>query len=105
MVLPELTGIGASPGGAGELGVVGEAAGAGDFADELGGGQRPEAGLGEQLRSDLGDEAGDLDLQCLDRLRELADAAQFVAGDANAHRLLGAREATGDARAPVAVEQ
>ena len=37
-------------GGAGELGVAGEAAGARDFTDELGGGQRPEAGLGEQLR-------------------------------------------------------
>ena len=30
-----------------------EAVGAGDLADELGGGQRPEAGLGEQLRRDL----------------------------------------------------
>ena len=42
-------------GGACELGVVSKAAGAGDFADELGGGQRPEAGLGEQLRRDLSD--------------------------------------------------
>src|SRR3954451_23727756 len=92
-------------GGAREFGVGGEAAGAGDLADELGGGQWPEAGLGEQLRRDLGDQAGDLGLECLDRLRELADAAQFVAGDAHAHRLLGAREPTGDARAPVAVEQ
>ena len=49
-------------GGAGELGVGGEAAGAGDLADELGRGQRPEAGLGEQLRRDLGDELGDLAL-------------------------------------------
>ena len=32
-------------GGAGELGVAGKAAGAGDLADELGGGQRPESGL------------------------------------------------------------
>ena len=40
-------------GGAGELGVGGEALGAGDLADELGGGQRPAAGLGEQLRREL----------------------------------------------------
>ena len=55
-------------GGAGELGVGGEAVGAGDLADELGRGQRPEAGLGEQLRRDLGDELGDLGLERLDRL-------------------------------------
>src|SRR6185295_13985831 len=36
---------------------------------------------------------------------ELSDAAQLVAGDAYAHRLLGAREPAGDARAPGAVEQ
>ena len=43
-------------GGARELGVAGEAGRAGDLADELGRGQRPEAGLAEQLRRDLGDE-------------------------------------------------
>ena len=32
-------------GGAGELGVAGKAAGAGDLADQLGGRQRPAAGL------------------------------------------------------------
>ena len=47
-------------GGAGELGRGGEALRAGDLADELGRRQGPEAGLGEQLRSDRGDEAGDL---------------------------------------------
>ena len=65
----------------------------------------PKPGSDEQLRRDLGDELGDLGLERLDRLRELADAAQLVAGDADAHRLLGAREPTRDARAPVAVEQ
>src|SRR5690242_14718577 len=42
-------------GGASELGVRGEPLGAGDLADELGRRQRPEAGLGEQVRRDLGD--------------------------------------------------
>ena len=50
-------------GGAGELGLAAEALGAGDLADELGGGQRPEAGLGEQLRRELRDELGDLALR------------------------------------------
>ena len=40
---------------------------------------KPQPGLGEQLRSDLGDQGGDLALECLDRLGELADAPQFVA--------------------------
>jgi len=37
-------------GGAGELGFGAKAAGAGDLAEQLGRGQGPEAGLGEQLR-------------------------------------------------------
>ena len=105
LVLPELTGIGATPAARASLASVAKRCGAGDLADELGGGQRPEAGLGEQVRRDLGDEVGDLGFERLDRLRELADAAQLVAGDADAHRLLGAREPPGDARAPVAVKQ
>ncbi|HZC12970.1 MAG TPA: hypothetical protein VE270_03025, partial [Thermoleophilaceae bacterium] len=57
---------------ASELGIGREAPGASDLADELGGGQRPEAGLGQQLWRDLGDELGDLGLERLDGLRELA---------------------------------
>jgi hypothetical protein len=67
LVLPELTGIGAMPPARASLGVGGEALGAGDLADQLAGGQRPEAGLGEQLRRDLGGEAGDLCLERVDR--------------------------------------
>ena len=43
-------------GGAGELRRGREALRAGDLADELGGDQRPEPGLVEQLRRDLRDE-------------------------------------------------
>jgi hypothetical protein len=63
LVLPELTGIGAIPPGAGQLGVGGEPLGAGDLADQLAGRERPEARLGEQLRRGLGDELGDLRLE------------------------------------------
>jgi hypothetical protein len=52
-------------GGAGELGVAGEPARAGDLADEFGRGQRPEAGLAEQVRRDLGDKLCDLDSSAL----------------------------------------
>ena len=53
LVLPELTGIGATPAARASLASVAKRLGAGDLADELGRGQRPEAGLGEQLRRDL----------------------------------------------------
>ena len=89
-------------GGAGELGVGGEPLGAGDLADELGRGQGPEAGLGEQVRRDLGDQVGDLGFERLDRLGQFADAAQLVAGDPDAHGLLGPSQPARDARAPLA---
>jgi hypothetical protein len=105
LVLPELTGIGARPGGAGELGVAGKAGGARDLADELGRGQRTEAGLGKQLWRDVSDELGDLAFERLDRLREFAQTPQLVAGDPDAHRLLGAGQPPRDPRAPLGREQ
>ena len=55
-VRPEEAGIGADAGGAGELGVGGEALDAGDLADQLGGGQHAAAALGQQPRRELGDQ-------------------------------------------------
>src|SRR5689334_18542643 len=46
--------------GAGELGVGGEALGAGDLADQLARGQRAKSGLGEQLWGHLAHELADL---------------------------------------------
>jgi hypothetical protein len=48
------------PTGAGELGVGCEAVGAGDLADQLGGGQRATATLGQQLRRVALDQPGEL---------------------------------------------
>ena len=48
------------PAAARELGVGGEAVGAGDLADQLGGGQRAAAALCEQLRGVALDERGEL---------------------------------------------
>jgi hypothetical protein len=64
--------------GAGELGVAGEAPDAGDLADQLARRQRAEAGLGEQLGGGSGNEVGDLCLERVDGLRELAQMAQLV---------------------------
>src|SRR5215211_55920 len=92
-------------GGARELGGRGEALGAGDLADELGRRQRPEAGLVKQLRRDLLHERADLALEPVDRQRQLAQAAQLVARDLDAHRLLGAGEPPADAGRPLLREQ
>ena len=90
-MLPELTGIGRDAGGAGELGVAGEALAPAISPISLAAVSGAEAGLGEQLRRDLGDELGDLGLERVDGARELAHAAQLVAGDPDARGLLGAR--------------
>ncbi len=86
--------------GAGELGVGCEAVGAGDLADQLGGRQRPEAGLVEQLRGGLGDELGDLGLEILGGACEVADLPQLLARDANARGLLNAGQAASQPVSP-----
>ena len=93
MVLPELTGIGAMPAARASLASLEKRWAPAISPISLAGGQRPEAGLGEQLRRDLGDELGDLGLERVDGRRELAQAAQLVAGDPDARGLLGAGQA------------
>jgi hypothetical protein len=88
-----LAGDRCDPGCSGELGVAREPVRSGDLADEFGGGQRAAARLGDQLRRELADQLGDLALERLDGGGEFAHASQLVAGDADAHRLLGARQA------------
>jgi hypothetical protein len=48
----------------------------------------------------LGDGLGDLGLEPVDRVRQLAQAADLVAGDANARCLLGAAQAPSDPGRP-----
>ena len=83
-------------GRAGELGFSGKAVGAGDLAQQLARGQRPKAGLGEQLRRVLGGQLGDLGLERVGSGRQIAQSPQLVAGDSDARGLLGAREAPAD---------
>src|SRR5215218_959975 len=93
------------PGGPGELGVRSEPLGAGDLADELGCGERAEPWLSEQVRRDLDDEVSDLAFQLLDRLGQVADAAQLVARNPDADGLVGSGEPPRDAWSPGAVKQ
>ena len=65
-MLPEEAGIGAAAAGAREFCVGGETVGAGDLANQLGGGQRSAATLGEQLRRVAFDERGELCLEFAD---------------------------------------
>jgi hypothetical protein len=104
-VLPELAGIGATPAARASFAGVAKRWAPAISPTSLAAVSGPKPGLGEQLRCDCGDEAGDLCLERLDRLRELADAPQLVAGDADAHRLLGPGEAPRDAWCPAAIEQ
>jgi hypothetical protein len=104
-VLPELAGIGATPQARASLAAVANRLAPGDLADELGGDQRPEPRLAEQLRREPRDELGDLVLERADCERELAQAAQLVACDPDTHRLLGARQPPANPRAPLLREQ
>ena len=102
MVLPELTGIGARPAARASFASVEKRPAPAISPTSLAAVNGPNPGLGEQLRRDLGDELGDLGLERFDRLGELAQPAQLVARDPDAHRLLGPREAPADPRAPLA---
>ena len=104
-MLPELAGIGATPAARASLAGVAKRCAPAISPTSLAAVKRSEPRLGEQLRCDRGDELGDLCLERLDRLRELADAPQLVAGDPDAHRLLGPGEPPGDARCPAAIKQ
>src|SRR3954468_10779101 len=83
-----------------ELGVAGEARDAGDLADQLGRDQRPAARVGGEPRRERDDERGELVLEVGDRARELADAIELVARNADASGLLGARQAPREALRP-----
>ncbi len=98
--MPEEAGIGATPAARASLASEENRVRAGDFADELAGRQRPEAGLGDQLRRDGVDEVGDLCFERVDRVRELAHVTQLVARDPDPRGLLGARQAPADRRLP-----
>ena len=65
----------------------------------------PQPGSATSSRREAADEVGDLGFERLDRLGEFAQAAQLVARDPDAHRLLSARETPADPGAPLDREQ
>ena len=65
----------------------------------------PAARLGDQLGRDCGHELCDLGFEGLDRGGQFAQPTQLVAGDPDAHRLLGARQAPRDLDRPLLREQ
>ena len=65
----------------------------------------PQPGSATRCGSEAADQVGDLGFERPDRLGEFAQAAQLVAGDPDAHRLLGARQAPADPGAPLGREQ
>ena len=67
-MLPEEAGIGALPPVRASLASVRESVGAGDLADQLGGGQRTAAAFFEQLRGVAFDERGEFCLEFADAL-------------------------------------
>ena len=73
---------------------------AGDLADELGGGQWPAAGFGQQLRRVAGDEQLDLALEFADAPGALLDRADLLAGDPDSRGLLAARQPSREALQP-----
>jgi hypothetical protein len=74
---------------AGELRVAGEPVDPGDLADQLGRDQDAQALLGQQLRRDLPDEAGELLVELGDRSRQFPDAEDHVARDLHLHGVVG----------------
>ncbi len=73
-------------GDARELRVAGEPVDPGDLADQLRGDQHAEAVLGQQLRRDLFDEAGELLVEPGDRAGQLPDPDDHVARDLHLDR-------------------
>src|SRR3954468_11880577 len=100
-VLPELAGIGATPAARASLAAVAKRWAPAISPTSLAAISGPNPGSLSSSRRDLRHELGDLALEPVDRERELAQAAQLVAGDPHAHRLLGARQPPADPRAPL----
>jgi hypothetical protein len=104
-VLPELTGIGAMPAARASFASLVKRCAPAISPTSLAAVSGPKPGSVSRCGAIWATRFGDLGLERLDRLGELADAAQLVAGDPDAHRLVGAGEPAGDPGSPGAVKQ
>jgi hypothetical protein len=105
LVLPEQMGIGARPAERASLASLGKRLAPAISPTSLAAVSGPNPGSESSLRRDARDEVGDLGFEGFDRLGELAQSAQLVAGDADPCRLFGAGQAPTDAGAPLRREQ
>ena len=105
LVLPELTGIGATPAARASLASLEKRSAPATSPTSLAAVRGPKPGSVSSCGATVATSPAISALERLDGLGELADAAQLVAGDADAHRLLSPREPTRDPRRPAAVEQ
>src|SRR3954454_16588518 len=88
LVLPELTGIGASPAARASLASLVKRSAPAISPTSLAAVKGPNPGSLSSLRRDVRDQLGDLRLERTNRLGELVQPAQLVASDADTHRLL-----------------
>ena len=100
LVLPELTGIGAMPAARASLASVAKRSAPAISPTSLAAVSGPKPGSESSCGATWATSSAISLSSALIVVGQLADAAQLVAGDADAHRLLGARQAPGDARSP-----
>ncbi len=96
---------GGASGEARELRVAGEPVDPGDLADQLGRDQHAHACLGQQLRRDLPDQAGELLIEPGDRAGQFPNPGDHVARDLHLNSGLRAAESVRDLGLPSGVDQ
>ena len=104
-MLAELAGIGATPATRASLAGVAKRCAPAISPTSLAAMSGPNPGSASSCGAICLDELGDVALELVDRGGQLAQAAQHVARDPDAHRLLGAGEAPADPRRPLLREQ
>ena len=104
-MLPELAGIGATPAARASLAGVAKRWAPAISPMSLAAMSGPKPGSASSCGAICFDEFGDLAGERLDGVGELAQAAQLVARDPDAHRLLGAGQPSSDLGAPLLREQ
>src|SRR3954466_13239134 len=104
-VLPELAGIGATPAARASLAAVAKRWAPAISPTSLAAVSGPNPGSLSSCGASCATSSGDLALEPGDRLGELAQPAQPVAGDPDTHGLLGPGQAPRDPRAPLLREQ
>src|SRR3954464_10805583 len=104
-VLPELAGIGATPAARASLAAVAKRCAPAISPASLAAVSGPNPGSLSSCGASCATSSGDLALEPGDGLGELAQPAQLVAGDPDAHGLLGPGQAPRDPCAPLLREQ